>query len=168
MAMPLEVFRAKILQPNLDDLAKNYSDLSKGYNASSAVDAYTAHILYEAKSKGIDPFSELGMKEVKGTGDAAFKAGLAKLCPEFSLVRDIAKANKHALLTAHNPDVNGSGDTGVQVIEYGDGKFGEGRYGGVEQLVVTDQNDTNHLLETLIREAVSFLDGVAAKLKLQI
>jgi len=81
MAMPLKIFRANILQPNLQDLAENFSDLSKGFNAISAVDAYTAHILHEAESQGLDAFSELELTEVKGTGDAAFKAGLAKLCP---------------------------------------------------------------------------------------
>jgi len=95
MAMPLSHFRNEILQPNLDDLNYGYGPLHSGINAVAAVDAYASHIFHELENSCRNPFKEIGAEHSKNNDDGAFRYALAKKCPDFELLRDTAKANRH-------------------------------------------------------------------------
>lgn len=162
MAKPLDKFHREILQPTLSDFKKEPAMLHRGFNAVAAVDAYSAHIFQELISKKKNPFSEIGSSVSKGN-DSTFRNELAKQDQSFQLLRDLAKANKHARLDRHDPKVNGSDDTQQKSLGWGEGGFGEGRYGGSPQLYVTDQDGKEHNLESLLDASLSFLNGIATK-----
>jgi len=166
MAMPLGHFRSEILQPNLADLNDGYGPLHSGFNAVAAVDAYASHIFHDLENSGRDPFKEIGVEQPKNNDDGAFRYALAKKCPDFELLRDTAKANKHAKLTQHSPVVNGSGDTEIQSVGFGKGKYGLGSYGSLSQITVTDVKGHDHNLWSAVKASVHFLDGIAGDLGL--
>src|SRR4051812_32396720 len=81
---PVEYLR-EIVEPNLAALAADYGSIRHNLNVVHAVDALAAHVFYA--SNGAAP----------GADDTLYRAELAKLHPEFALLRDIAKAVKHVL-----------------------------------------------------------------------
>ena len=81
-------------------------------------------------------------------------------------MRYLAKANKHAKLTRHSPTVRDSGQVSAATKGYGEARWGEGRYGGVPQIFVTDKSGYEHYVETLINKSLEMLDNAAAKLGL--
>lgn len=161
MAMPLAPFRNEIVELNVREFEAEPGLMHRGFNAVSAVDALAAHIYYEIKNQGRDPFEEIGGKSVRGNDDSAFRQELAAKNGAFELLRDIAKANKHAFLDRYEPKINGSDDTKIKVLGYGAGGFGRGAFGNNQQVTVTDVNDNEYSLLSLVLDAVSFLDEVA-------
>lgn len=161
MAMPIENFRNDIVEPNIRDFEAAPNSMFRGFNAVSSVDAFAAHIFYALKDQGLDPFEKLGRKTVKGSDDSAFRQELALRSNAFELLRDLAKANKHAFLDRHNPRVNGSDDTRVKLLGYGDGTYGSGAFSKAERLTVTDVKEVEYSLPCLVTEAMSFLDDFA-------
>ncbi|WP_152986874.1 hypothetical protein [Pseudovibrio sp. POLY-S9] len=162
MAKPLDKFYGEILNPTLTDFKSEPEMLHRGFNAVAVVDSYSAHIFQELLTKKKDPFVEIGAPPQRGD-DSKFRNELAKQDPNFRLLRDIAKANKHARLYQHSPKVNGSDDTQQKSLGWGEGGFGEGRYGGTPQLYVTDLDGKEHNLESLLDASLAFLNGIATK-----
>jgi hypothetical protein len=165
MALSAKDFRNIILRPILDEYDQGYDLLHRAYSAVAAVDAYAAHIFFEARGTSIDPFEELGLDQSGGNDDLAFRQAIAKQNPDFRVLRDLAKANKHALLTRHKPTIVDSGRTSAKWKGWGEGKFSEGRNGGVMQIFVTDEDGCEHYVETLVKNSMKELDEMAVKLR---
>lgn len=159
MALSARDFRRLIVQPNLDEYDAEYYSIHRAFNAVAAVDAYAAHVYYSAVDVAIDPFVVLGLSESKEANDISFRQALAQQHAEFSILRDLAKAFKHAELTRHSPSVRNSGKVTSTANGFGVGKFGEGRYGGVNQVFATDETGCKHYVEALVRHTISMLDG---------
>jgi hypothetical protein len=168
MALTSREFKQTILIPNLEEFDCEYDKIHRAYNAVAAVDAYAAHIFHEAKENGVDPFSTLSSTPPSGSDDVAFRQALAREHPEFRVLRDLTKANKHARLTRHNPEVTDSGRTSAQWKGWNEARWGEGRYGGVPQVFVTDKDGREHYVETLVRQSLKMLDTVADAMGIQI
>ena len=171
MAMPLGHFREDIVVPCMNDFRKEQDALHKGFSAVSAVDAYAAHIFSQLVSMQRDPFAELGDGPSNNRDDTHFRGLLAKLSDSFELVRDVAKANKHAFLVRGNVaklKANGSNDTVRVQLAYGEGGFGDGQFGGASYLVVKCQDGTQRKLLSELEKALKFLDAVCNRLGLRV
>lgn len=166
MALSANDFRQLVVQPNLDEYDAGYDKIHRAFNAVAAVDAYAAHIYYSALDASIDPFAVLGLTSPSGKNDSSFRQTLAKQHAEFQILRDLAKANKHAKLTRHSPSVQDSGQVTSAAKGYGAGRYGEGRFGGVNQVFVTDETGLEHYVETLVLKSVEMLDETAKSLGL--
>jgi hypothetical protein len=68
--------------------------------------------------------------------DSSFRQRIAAECGAFRIVRDLAKANKHAALIKHAPLVSSSDQAISKPMGYGLGRYGKGRYGGVPQMMI--------------------------------
>ncbi|AXI47898.1 hypothetical protein C1J03_18930 [Sulfitobacter sp. SK012] len=136
MALTAKTFRSDILTPNLDELDQGYDLIHRAFNAVAAVDAYAAHIFYAAEKMDINVSAELSLDQKASRDDTAFRQALSDNCSEFCILRDLAKANKHARLTRHRPQVANSGQANVKSKGYGQDGYGEGRYGGPPQIFV--------------------------------
>lgn len=90
-------------------------------------------------------------------GDSAYRAALAARNQDFALLRDIAKAQKHVRLTQGNPLVSQASQITSRPIGYGEGGFGEGRYGGCTQVVVDIDTNEFRYLESVIDASLDFL-----------
>ncbi len=170
MARPTKEFKDTILQPTLKDFSERYDQLHVAFAAVAAVDAYAAHIFYEAKDMGVDVLAELGFdpSERGRNDDSWFRSEIAKRNREFRVLRDVAKANKHAFLTQHQPIVNGSADTQLEARPFGMGAYGEGRFGGVPEVVIKTLEENTYLAEELLRKSVECLDDLARQLEIPI
>ena len=72
---------------------------------------------------------------------------------DLSFLRDIADAFKH-----HRPDrasatVASSTDIAPLSLGFGEGRFGEGKYGGVEQFMVTKKDGDKRALSSVLQNA---------------
>lgn len=142
-----------IVRPNIDDFRSNYGSLRHAHNAISAMDALAAHIFFYRKDK-----------ELLNTGDSTmsdsqYREKLALCNKDFELVRDIAKAQKHVRLERGKPRVKEATQIRPQSIGWGEGPWGEGRYGGVEQVVVNIGNDSFSFVESIVENSLTFLEG---------
>jgi hypothetical protein len=91
--------------------------------------------------------------EPKDPNDSNFRHRIAGNCTGFRIILDVAKANKHAVLTKGQPMVKRSDQIVSQSKGYGIGRFGEGRFGGVDQVIVKFDDGEEIYLEHQILEA---------------
>ena len=138
--------------------------MHRAFNAVAAVDAYAAHIFYEAIELGVDVAARLCIDPIPSKDDSAFRQALADSSDEFSVIRDLAKANKHARLTRHRPRVSNSGQTSAKSKGWGEAKWGEARWGSPPQIFVEMDDGKEYYVETLVRKSVEMLDRVAEDL----
>ena len=126
----------------------------------AVVDALAAHFYAQAVELCINPFDLLGCREKRDPAtvdDTDFRHRIAEDCPSFGIILDVAKANKHAVLTRGEPQVKRSDQTVSKSSGFGLGPFGKGRYGGVDQVMVQFDGGEEIYLEHKILEAHAML-----------
>ena len=170
MARPTKEFKENILEPSLNEFRERHEELHLAFAAVAAVDAYAAHIFREATDMEVDVAGRLGfdIKEGRGLDDSWFRNEIAKKHRHFAVLRDAAKANKHALLTRYTPIVNGSGDTQLEARGFGVSAYGTRRYSGTPEVVIKDVRGDTHYIEELLDVSVEILDEVAHQLDIPI
>ena len=141
-------FLDEIVVPNIDEFKSNFSSLRHAHNAISSLDALAAHLYWWLKNNGVD-FEE--------KDDLEYRKKLSDQNNDFCLLRDIAKAQKHVVLTRHNPEVSKASQVESKQLGWGEGEFGQGRFGGVQQVVVADNHNTLHYIEGIVDSALNFL-----------
>ncbi|MGJ8604617.1 MAG: hypothetical protein ACSHXH_10870 [Marivita sp.] len=149
-------FNAEIVKPTLAEFDAEFSCLRRAFLAVAVVDALAAQIFAQAHENGINPFDLLGWHEdgyPANANDSIFRHRLAENCTGFGLVLDVAKANKHAVLTRGAPTVKRSDQVVSKSRGYGLGRYGQGRFGGVRQIMICFQGGEEVYLEHQILEA---------------
>jgi hypothetical protein len=118
--MTAREFLEQTVRPNLAELAADYADLRKAFNAFHAVDALAAHI-YDCAGRQ------------KGTGepdDIAFRERLCARSSDFALLRDLAKAVKHVVLERGTPKITKAAQISPRSLGWDEMRWDEGRWGG--------------------------------------
>lgn len=92
-------FLDQVVTPNVSDFQNDFGNVRLAFNAVAAIDALAANLFNWIKSNATG-------KERGATNDSAYRAALSKIDVDFPLVRDLAKANKHFLLTDGKPKVS--------------------------------------------------------------
>lgn len=108
---------AQIVRPNIADLNTNFGDIRYAFNAVTAVDALAGHLYQWCCANAAQEVS--GVRD-----DSAFRERLSQANPEFSLVRDIAKAQKHVHLTRGSPQVSTAAQVETRALGGGGSKMG--------------------------------------------
>lgn len=155
--MTPRAFLEQIVRPNVVEFHEHYADLRRAHNAISTADALAAHMYEWAKEHEPDEVSPYRT-------DSLYRNALAERDPDFRMVRDIAKAQKHVHLTKHNPQVTKASQVTSRPIGYGQGGYGQGRFGGPKQIVVDTGPNQFCYVEGLLDRALSFLEGEMAAL----
>jgi hypothetical protein len=150
-------FLQQIILPNFDDFRNDCGNLRHAHNTISTVDALAAHLYVWAKA--YNPGVVAAAKD-----DSHYRDELAKRDNSFSLLRDIAKAQKHVHLTRHKPQVRRADQITSRAIGWGEGGFGEGRFGGIEQVVVDTAPGEFFYVEQIIESSLAFLETEMAAL----
>ncbi len=145
-------FLKLVVRPNIEDFHVNFADLRHAHNAVSAVDALAAHIYVWAKANTPSAI-------MVACNDSHYRGLLAQRDGAFALLRDVAKAQKHVHLTQHNPQITCTDQITARPIVWGEGPYGAGRYGGVEQVVVDIASGDFAYLENVVDQAVAFLEA---------
>lgn len=149
VAMQPREFYNQVVAKNIDDFHADYASERFAFNAIASVDALAAHLWSWCVANAP---AEAGLGD-----DTAYRAMLAGRHPDFGLLRDVAKAQKHVRLTRGNPKVNNASQAVSRGVGFGEGGFGLGRFGGPEQVVVDDNNGDMHYVEHLVDDVVEFL-----------
>ena len=145
----------EVVEPNLAELAANYSNIRLSLNAVHAVDALAAHIYYA--SNGAAP----------GKDDTEYRQALARLHPEFALLRDIAKAIKHVRPNRGSPQTERGDMVEIRSLGWGEGVWGDGRWGGPPQAVVPLESGHVRVVETVVTNALNVLKLEMTKYSLE-
>lgn len=152
-------FLDQIVAPNVADFHANPSSMRHAWSAVSTADALAAHIYAWCKSNA--PALVTGIND-----DSHYRATLAARNSDFALLRDIAKAQKHVHLDRGNPQVANAEQVTSRAIGYGEGPYGEGRYGGCQQVVVDVTPTEFRYVEAIVAGAVGFLKSEMTRLGL--
>jgi hypothetical protein len=149
-------FNDHIVGPTLVEFDEEFSCLRRAFLAVAVVDALAAQIYAQAVENNINPFDLLGWHEDGGPlqpNDSKFRDRIAEDCNGFRIVFDVAKANKHAVLTRGKPTVKRSDQVVSKPKGFGLGRFGQGRIGGVHQVIIRFDDAEEVYLEHQILEA---------------
>ena len=145
-------FLETIVLPNVEEFHGHYTDLRRAYNAVSSVDSLEANIYQWATVHSPAAVASI-------LNDSQYRKDLSKRSADFDLLRDVAKAQKHARLTDGNPKITLSDQVVVRPIGYGEGLYGLGRYGGVQQVVVDIAPGNFAYLEGTVDGALAVLEA---------
>ncbi|WP_264213223.1 hypothetical protein [Leisingera thetidis] len=153
-------FNDEIVEPTLAEFGADFSCLRRAFLAVAVVDALAAQIYAQAVENRMNPFDLLGWHQSgdpSAPNDSVFRHRIAENCTGFGIILDVAKANKHAVLTRGTPIVKRSDQIVSQSKGFGLGRFGEGRFGGVDQIIVKFGGGEEIYLEHQLLEAHSTL-----------
>jgi hypothetical protein len=142
----------QIVRPNMADLVNKYGDVRRAFNAIAAVDALAGHIWRWCK--------ENASYEISGIADdTAFREKLANANPDFQLVRDMAKAQKHIHLNRGSPMVKVEDQIAVRSLGWDQARWDEGRWDSPPQVVVETDLGEVRVVEAVLGRALMFLEG---------
>lgn len=165
-------FNDDIVKPTLTEFDAEYSNLRRAFLAVAVVDALAAQIYAQAKEHNINPFELLDEQtQVKPEekDDSYFREKITNKCSGFKIIRDVAKANKHAILTRGEPQVKKSSQIISKSIGYGEGSYGAGRYSSVVQIMAQLNDGKVVFLESELKAAhktlVNLVELLEAKLQ---
>jgi hypothetical protein len=150
-------FLEQIVRPNVAEFHANDANMRHAYNAVAAVDALAAHIFVWCKTNA--PAEVAGLCD-----DSKYRTKLAESHYDFSLLRNIAKAQKHVELTRSPPEIAKAEQISTRPVGFGEGPFGHGRYGGPPQVVVDIDTSTMRYVRQIVDNALQFLEGELARL----
>jgi hypothetical protein len=143
-------FLQTVVIPNIEDFRNNFSSLRHAHNAISALDALAAHLHYWIINNS--PNASRSSND-----DSYYRNELSKRNKSFRFLRDIAKAQKHIQLARYDPLIKRADQITLRNIGWGESGFGQGRFGGVEQVIVTDNNDQILYVEEILDLSLEFL-----------
>ena len=149
-----------VVRPNIDEFLAHYDDLRRAYNAIMATDALAAHLYDWSRQNAPGEVTGINPRD----GDSAYRVRLAEQNVDFKLLRDLAKAQKHVELHRHDPLIKRSDQMLSRSIAWGEARWGEGRFGGVPQVVVEGAPGGLRYVETVLRRSVAFLEAQLVRL----
>ena len=147
---PLE-YLTVVVEPNFAALATEYGDIRHSLNFVHSVDALAAHIFYASNGAA------------QGSDDLEYRNLLAMQHPEFALLRDIAKAVKHVRLIRGSPQTSRGDHMEVRSLGWGEGAWGDSRWGGPPQAVIPLDEGGVRVVETVATNALNVLKAEMAK-----
>ena len=149
----------RIVRPNMAELSEDHGDIRPAFNAVAAVDALAGHLYRWCLTNASD--------EVAGVqNDSEYRGQLAEANVDFSLVRDIAKAQKHIYLTRGSPQVRGADQVETRSLGWGQVRWGEGRWGSPPQVVVETNDGEVRVVESVLGRALAFLEAEMVRIRI--
>jgi hypothetical protein len=116
--------------------------------------AIELHHLCDVALKATDPSlpAFANMEEVRAAvGAECLAMRTSRLTADVPLLRDVAEAFKHHELDRKNARVTGADTVVACQTGYGTLGYGEGKYGGIDQVVVTDKAGGQRALSSVLQ-----------------
>jgi hypothetical protein len=148
-------FLDEMVRPNVSDFHRHIGSLRHAFNSIAAVDALAAHIYRWCEVNAPTVIASVA-------DDTAYREELSR-DGHFRLVRDIAKAQKHAHLTRGHPRVERTEQVVSRSMRFGTARFG-GRYSSAPQVIVDINPRETWYVWNLVHGAVAFLESEMARL----
>ncbi|MSO77513.1 MAG: hypothetical protein EXQ87_11515 [Alphaproteobacteria bacterium] len=141
----------QIVLPNMGELRTNFENDRYAFNAAASVDALAGHLYWWCCARA--PHEVAGVPD-----DSAYRARLAQANAEFALVRDIAKAQKHACLIYRTPQVSTAAQVQTRSLGWDEVRWDEGRWDSPPQVVVETNAGEVRVVDAVLDLALSFLE----------
>ena len=151
-------FLEAVVRLDVAEFSDEYGSIRRAYHAVTAVDALAAHIFVWCRTNA--------PSEVTGLHDNHYRGKLSQRSSEFRLLRDIAKAQKHVHLERGKPGVTKAAQVVARTFGWGEGGFGQGRFGGPPQVVVTMDSGDLRYVEQIVIAALGLLEAEMTRLKI--
>jgi hypothetical protein len=142
-------FLDQIVRPNLSEFEAGRLNLRQAFNALASVDALAAHIFVSLEHRRAPAVS--GVKD-----DSDYREKLAERSPDFGIVRDTAKAQKHVKLTRGTPKISSASQIKLQTGGWGQ-SWGD-NWGGGPVVAVELDDASLAFVEPTLKRAISFLE----------
>lgn len=133
-------FWTKIAQPDYSDFHASPSDLRKASHVSVSLFHVSDWVWGDYKREPQRIFGTATLSDLR-------KYIVANQCGDFGLIRDIADGSRHFRLdqpTATTRTVYSATDVTVHSTGFGEGRYGEGTFGGAPQIVVNVGSGVRH------------------------
>jgi hypothetical protein len=88
------------------------------------------------------------------------------ICADFGLVRDVHDGHKHAVLSRANRQITTSDQTGMGRMAFGQGGYGEGTYGGTDQIVIQLDNGSKRALSAVMSNVMGMWEKLLHDMQL--
>lgn len=147
--MPREFF-TKIVQPNVAEFHRHYTDMRRVHNAINSLDALVAHMYAWCSAEY--------PKAIEGNeDDTEYRGVLARRSREFSLLLSIAKAQREIRIVQREiPQED------ARPFRFGGANLGRTRSGSL-QVVVDLDPDRYECVEHIVDSAMAFLETEMAR-----
>lgn len=146
-------FWTEMVEPDCDEYRKNIASLRYAFHSASSLFHLHDWIFYTDQST-VKTFTYLDKLQMTKpvTKPSHFANHLEQLNSNFGLIRGVANAAKHLVLTTPSPVQNSpsnAANTQVQSTGYGVGPHGVGPYGGSPRVVIQAQPDNLEYLDIM-------------------
>lgn len=148
-------FLDAIVRPNVAEFVAAYDDPRAAFNAVASVDALAGAMWVAEGKPGL----------AQRQDDTHYRDHLAARDPSFRLVRDVAKAWKHGELVRlskdmkKQPEVREAQAMSTKQLGFGQGRYGEGRWGSPPQVVAETTTGEYRVIESVVVRALAFLEA---------
>lgn len=144
-------FMTEVVVPDIDAFKHDRAVERRAMAAINSVDALAARI-----------FAELGHiagLTVQWKDDTTYRDYLAKKHADFALARDLAKGLKHVKLVRGTPLIDGAASISSRATGFGELPYGEGGYGGPEEVVVELKDGSTRSVDAVLDAALTVLQS---------
>jgi len=138
-----------IVTPNFESFRERPDSLQDAFNCIMSLDSLAGFLFLQHKE----------FEKTESIDDTDFRHFLAKENSSFGIIRDTAKSYKHIKLTRGSPIIKQADQSVVGNKPYGIGAYGVGKMGGVEVILVLDNEEVKHCLSEAIG-ALEFLTSI--------
>lgn len=152
-------FLEAVVRFDVAEFRDEYGNIRRAYHAVTAVDALAAHIFVWCRTNA--PTEIAGLDD-----DTHYRGKLSERSSDFRLLRDIAKAQKHVHLERGKPEATKAAQVVARPLGFGEGGFGQGRFGGPPQVVVAMDSGDLRYVEQIVIAALGLLEAEMTRLKI--
>ncbi len=145
-------FLDNVVRPNITEFHAHIADERRAFNAVAAVDSLSAHIYVWCKSNAPQAIAA-GIQD-----DSQYRGWLANSSPDFRLLRDIAKAQKHVHLTRGSPEVTRAAQVTPRSLGFNEAPFNEGEFDSPLHVVVTMDDGRLRYVAQIVTAALAVLE----------
>jgi hypothetical protein len=159
MTTPRDFFE-KILKPSYEAWVSDPLTEWKEKAAVSNADTMAERVFRYWKSRNAS--------QIAGATDPSkYRTHLREnVCADFGLVWDIHDGHKHMVLSRANRQVTTSDQTGVRKMGYGQGRYGEGAYGGTDQIIVELDDGSTRALTAVMSNVMKMWEQILKRMGL--
>lgn len=146
MATEAQRFFEDHVVPAVRDWENNELELHRASLVAANLSHMADHFWHSHSSNSQKVLGARSLKE--------FREVLSSTSADYALIRDVSDAHKHCKLERASRQITNSSQTTKGSMSWGEAAWGEGRYGGPEEIVVTDDKGQKHHFSSLVRRTM--------------
>jgi len=130
-------FWIKVAQPDYEDFRDNPANLRKAFHAAMSLYHVVDWVWGDYESSPPLVFNASSLDDLRSHIEH-------NECPDFGLIRDVSDSSKHFRLGRSSATVTSATEVITRGTGYGEGRYGEGPWGGSSRVVVELNSGVRH------------------------